>query len=1176
MNRTSKRMIRILALALLMLAGGLLILPHRTGFLQEPESPSAVFTVTNNLNAGTGSFRQAIIDANATTALDTIQFAVGTGPAEISLSSALPDITQPVIIDGTTQPGFSGTPLITLSGNFSGSVRITAGGSTVKAITLTRFSNGLVLENAGGNIITGNYIGACPPPNLGCANSNNGIRIINSPNNRIGGSTPTERNIISGNQDKGIEVTGSASSGNIVTGNYVGHLADGSPAGNGNFGVAIIGAPNNRVGGTLAGERNVITGNAQLCNLPPLASNSNVFISGAGASGNTVQGNYIGTAVDGMSGADTCAGVRIENAPNNTIGGTAGTTPGGACTGACNLISGYAALGNESGVMITGSGATGNSLLGNFIGTNAAGTARINNDVGITITASASNNTIGGTTAAGRNLIANGLWLSAGAATNTVQGNYIGTDTSGNIGIGFISGGQVTAALTVEDSPNNRIGIATGTTLGGACTGGCNLISGNNLDGVRITGAGSTGNRVDYNYIGLNAAGTAALRNLGGAIRLLNGASNNIIGRPVTAMPFHETETVENVPEATRVVQDDISGDWIQFDDVTGDFTAFHCASGTSQSGRAEVRLNSAGTTIFRPGLSAGISTNGQGFGNFIFPGPAGFRMTLLDSNTTNSTTACPMGGKQNILGTITNGVSSDPNPPNNNTYNSNSVGCSANEINNLSSETADGNFVNSAGNSNDYTTNYVCTRGEKEAVVVRAGTDNYIAGLTVQRIRSAITGGAIFFREIDLHDDDTTNPPVPNPGPGANRSQNAPVNIRFSYEAPLFTVLKVTATLNMCVPNSRFLVVINATRVIRSQLFATTDSGVLESREVTTDANGNAEVNFLIDVNRIGEADVTATATAINAVQIVSENSAPSFVDVPGDTSEMSLPAAVPQPQFDFDSDGKTDIAVYRPGAEQNDLSYWYILKSADSTFQVAQFGVGEDLPVAGDYQGDDISDFAVFRPSTATWYHSRINGNPSTNFESIRWGLAMDIPVPGDYDHDGANDAAVFRPSDRTWYVRRSLDASLIAQTFGLPTDKLVPADYDGDGDTDIAVYRNGTWYISPCPGCPPRYEQFGLSGDVPTPGDYDGDGRDDVAVYRPSTGIWYMQRSTAGFSAVQFGLAADKPVNGDFDADGKNDIAVFRPSDGTFYILRSEQGFIAVRWGLSTDIPIGMFPN
>ncbi len=91
-----------------------------------------------------------------------------------------------------------------------------------------------------------------------------------------------------------------------------------------------------------------------------------------------------------------------------------------------------------------------------------------------------------------------------------------------------------------------------------------------------------------------------------------------------------------------------------------------------------------------------------------------------------------------------------------------------------------------------------------------------------------------------------------------------------------------------------------------------------------------------------------------------------------------------------------------------------------------------------------------------------------------------------------------------------------------------------------------------------------------------DFDGDGRTDLSVFRPSEGIWYVNRSTLGFTAIRWGISTDTPVPGDFDGDGKTDAAVFRPmSDGSlpdFYVLRSSDStVIYASWGLPGDAPV-----
>lgn len=227
--------------------------------------------VINTNDSGEGSLRQAITNANNFTGSDIISFQIGSGSQTITPLSALPTISEAVIIDGTTQPGFSGTPIIEINGSSAGvtanGLYITAGYSTVKGLVINRFSqNGIRLDNYGYNIIQGNYIGTDINGNLDLGNTLDGINITSSINT-IGGVVAAARNIISGNNANGISLGSNGSNtarGNKIFGNYIGTKADGTTSlSNSNRGVAIFSnAESNYIGDTLTGASNTIAYNS--------------------------------------------------------------------------------------------------------------------------------------------------------------------------------------------------------------------------------------------------------------------------------------------------------------------------------------------------------------------------------------------------------------------------------------------------------------------------------------------------------------------------------------------------------------------------------------------------------------------------------------------------------------------------------------------------------------------------------------------------------------------------------------------------------------------------------------------------------------------------------------------------------------------------------------------------
>ena len=210
-------------------------------------------------------------------------------------------------------------------------------------------------------------------------------------------------------------------------------------------------------------------------------------------------------------------------------------------------------------------------------------------------------------------------------------------------------------------------------------------------------------------------------------------------------------------------------------------------------------------------------------------------------------------------------------------------------------------------------------------------------------------------------------------------------------------------------------------------------------------------------------------------------------------------------------------------------------------------------------DFDGDGRTDYAIFRPSESVWYLQ----NSQNGFSAAQWGTATDKLVPADYDGDGKTDLAIYR-GDGQWWIRRSSDGGVRVYSFGLASDIPVPADYTGDGQAELAVYRQGVWYTLNLANNQVQTAEFGLAADKPVPADYDGDGKIDFAVFRD--GAWYLLQSQQGFKAFNWGLANDKPVVGDYDGDGKADAAVFR--SGEWYLLQSAAGVRQVSWGFGSD--------
>jgi titin len=525
--------------------------------------------VTSNADSGSGSLREAIGTANITGTVNTINFNIGSGLQTINLNSPLPAITKQLTIDATTQPGYAGTPLIEINGagagpnanglevklndhsiikglvinNFSGSgvfingaaaanttiqncyIGTDASGATAKpngkGVLISGAANTMVgeagsvttsniisgnttygIDVAGPNVVNSqvfsNYIGV-NVSGAALPNGSGGIRLTSATQAKIGNGVTSGRNIISGNSGYGIWLTNNETTNNLIMGNYIGTNPAGTAAVPNTSGIVLDSAGGNYIGEDGAVTRNIISGN----------TNSGILLLNGDATGNSITSNYIGLNASGTAAIPNTDGIRLENAPANTLGFNGPATR--------NVISGN----SHSGILITGSLATGNNIQANYIGTDSSGTLALPNLDGVKIS-EAGNNLVGNTGSGEGNVISgntnNGVYIlttGTGAANNKVEQNFIGINFDGTQAI-----------------PNNlgvRIEGAATNIVGGSLVGGYrNIISGNTTDGVLISGAGAGGNIVRGDYIGLDLTGKLALGNATGIE--INGAPSNVLG----------------------------------------------------------------------------------------------------------------------------------------------------------------------------------------------------------------------------------------------------------------------------------------------------------------------------------------------------------------------------------------------------------------------------------------------------------------------------------------------------------------------------------------------------------------------------------------------------------------------------------------------------------------------
>jgi IPT/TIG domain/S-layer homology domain len=395
---------------------------------------AATFTVTNTSDSGAGSLRQAILDANANPGADTIAFNItGAGVQTIALTSSLPmaSVTGGLAVDGTTQSGYAGTPLIAIvCANTNVSVFNFTSAGTVQGLSIGGCANGVLAGSGGGPItVKSSYLGIGPDgttavPNLAGV-SVSGVTFT------IGGPTPADRNIISGNTSYGIFI--GAFTGGTIQNNYIGTDVTGTVARPNDIGIRLLGGSGTTgvlVGGP--GGENLISGN--LVNGILVEAAVDV----------TIQSNLVGTDVSGTAA--------IGNGGAGIKGGGPGLVIGGTGAGEGNLVSG-----NSMGMDLFADGMT---VQGNSIGVDVSGSAPLpNTGDGIKLGGpGTAPNVIGAAVAGGpgSNHIAYNLGsgiTAFGGTHDTIRGNSI--HDNGSLGIDLNGNGPTANdPLDADGGPN--------------------------------------------------------------------------------------------------------------------------------------------------------------------------------------------------------------------------------------------------------------------------------------------------------------------------------------------------------------------------------------------------------------------------------------------------------------------------------------------------------------------------------------------------------------------------------------------------------------------------------------------------------------------------------------------------------------------------------------------------
>lgn len=267
---------------------------------------------------------------------------------------------------------------------------------------------------------------------------------------------------------------------------------------------------------------------------------------------------------------------------------------------------------------------------------------------------------------------------------------------------------------------------------------------------------------------------------------------------------------------------------------------------------------------------------------------------------------------------------------------------------------------------------------------------------------------------------------------------------------------------------------------------------------------------------------------------------------------------------------------AKYAPGNMSADTGAEAVMfNSLNSTFYANNFlspdlgtaqGLGERtaIPLLADLNGDKLSDYLAYLPSSKRWSF-KYSGSSATG--SLEFGKNGGLPFVGDFDGDGRQDLAIYSPAESAVTYHSSSDGSFVTlSNLGRYSSIPFACDLDGDGkDEAITFNGDGSWTYYSSSSHSLGSAQLGQAGDLPLPAYYDTSSNCQLAVFRPSNATWHYSGGS-----LQFGAPGDIPVSSDYNGDGKTEFAVYRPSDQNWYFRDSDGSTKNLAYGSFGEFP------